>query len=274
MRRVLSVLAVMGIGLMGAATAGLPASAHAGHQITVSDDAVNEGATASVTVSVSPATQNTAGFAGRKETITVGVSTIDGTAVAPDDYTTKAQTVTFAPGESTKTFTVVTAQDALSEGNETFSVRLSNPTFSCVRGFGGPCPSSGAITDDTGVVTIVDDEPPPPATPSPTPVPGSLLISDSPTATKATDCIHTVTLAPAPVSTVTVDFTATGSVNQLGNTSGSLTFVAGETTKTVTLDVIKQKKKKGLVTVTLSNAVGANIVDGTGTCAIKKKKKR
>jgi hypothetical protein len=219
-----------------------------------------------VTVTVTPATQNTGGFTGKKETITVGVSTIDGTAVAPGDYTTKALTLTFSPGQSTKTFTVVTAQDAVAEGNETLSVRLSNPTFSCVTLFGN-CPTSGTITDDTGVVTIVDDEAPPP-------VPGNLLISDSPTATVLTDCVHTVTLAPATTVAVTVDFTATGSVNQLSNTTGSISFAPGETTKTVTLDVIKQKKLKGLVTVTLSNAVGANIVDGTGTCTIKKKKKK
>jgi endoglucanase len=273
LRKVLCIVGGIALVAMGTLAGGVPVTAHAGHQITVTDDAVNEGGTATVTVTVNPATQNTGGFTGRKETITVGVATIDGTAVAPDDYTSKAQTLTFAPGESTKSFTVATAQDALSEGNETFTVRLSNPTFVCIRTFGGTCPSSGAITDDTGVVTIVDDEAPPTPSPTPTPAPGSLLISDVAGATKATDCVHTVTLTPASASTVTVDFTATGDVNQLGNTSGSLSFSPGETSRAITLDVIKQKRKKGVVTVTLSNAVGANIVDGTGTCTIKKKRR-
>ena len=274
MRKVLCIVGGIALVAMGTLAGGVPVSAHAGHQISVSDGAVNEGGTVTLTVTVNPATQNTGGFAGRKETITVGVATINGSAVAPDDYASKAQTLTFAPGESTKSFSVVTAQDALSEGNETFTVRLSNPTFLCVRNFGGPCPSGGAITDDTGVVTIVDDEPPPPPTPSPTPTPGSLLISDVSNATKTTDCVHSVTLAPASASTVTVDFTATGAINQLGNTSGTVSFAPGETTRTLTLDVIKQKRAKGLVTVTLSNAVGANIQDGTATCTIKKKKRR
>lgn len=264
MRKALSIAVIVGLGALGLVVMA-PVSAHAGHQISVSDGAVNEGATATVTITVSPATQNTGGFFGRKETITVGVTTINGTAVAPDDYTTKTQTVTFPPGTSTQSFTVVTKQDALAEGNETFSVRLSTPTFNCFSVL--VCPTSGSITDDTGLVTIVDDEEPPPP-------PGNLVISDSANATTLTDCVHTVTLSPASTIAVTVDFVATGAVAQLASTSGSVSFAPGETTKTITLDVIKQKKAAGLVTTTLSNAVGANIVDGSGTCKIKKKRRR
>jgi hypothetical protein len=264
MRKALSIAVVVALGAIGTLTAGA-VSAHAGHTITVTDGAVNEGSTVTVTVRVSPATENTSGFNGRKETITVGVATVAGSATAPDDFTNKAQTLTFAPGTSTQTFTVATVQDALAEGNETFTVRLSNPTFVCVRSFGLRCPSSGSITDDSGLVTIVDDEAPPPP-------PSDLSISDAPgKATIDTDCVHTVTLSPAASGAVTVDFAATGAVNQLGNTSGSLSFAPGETTKTLTLDVVKQKRAPGLVTVTLSNAVGANIVDDSATCVIKKK---
>lgn len=277
-RKVIAIAATVALVAIGTFAGGAPTSAHAGHTITVSDGAVNEGGNVTVTITVNPATQNTGGFAGRAETITVGVATIDGTAVAgaTGDYTAKAQTVTFPPGTATQPFTVTTLQDALSEGNETFIVRLSNPTFSCqFKNFPNTCPSGGAITDDTGLVTIVDDEPAPTPSPTPTPTPGSLSISDAAAAaTTDTDCVHTVTLAPASAGTVTVDFTATGSVNQLGNTSGTITFAPGETSRPLTLDVVKQKKKKGLVTVTLSNAVGANITDGSATCTIKKKKKK
>ncbi len=268
-RKVLSIAVAVALGAMGAVTGGLPASAHAGHQITVTDGAVNEGGTVTLTVTVTPGTESTGGNFGRKETITVGAATINGTAEAPGDYASRAQTLTFAPGTSTQTFTVVTAQDVLPEGNETFTVRLSNPTFACFDF----CRSSGTITDDSGVVTIVDDEAAPTPSPTPTPVPGSLSISDVSKATKQTDCAHTVTLSPASAQTVTVDFTATGSVDQLGNTSGNVLFAPGETSRPLTLDVIKLKKRVGIVTVTLSNAVGANIAEGTATCSIKRKRK-
>lgn len=269
MRKMLSIAVVFALGAVGLLTTGV-ASAHAGHTITVTDGAVNEGSTVTLTVRVSPATENRSGFAGRKETITVGVATVPGTASAPDDFTNKAQTVTFAPGTSTQSFTVATAQDVLAEGNETFTVRLSNPTFSCVGTFGLRCVSSGTITDDSGLVTIVDDEapPPPPAPPS------ELSVGDAPPkATIDTDCVHTVTLSPAAAGAVSVDFTATGAVNQLANSTGSVSFAPGETTKTITLDVIKQKRALGIVTLVLSNASGADIVDGEATCNIKKKRR-
>ena len=266
MRKVLSIAVVVALGALGLLATGA-ASAHAGHTITVTDGAVNEGSSVTVTVRVSPATENTSGFSGRKETITVGVATVPGTATAPDDFTNKAQTLTFAPGTSTQSFTVATAQDALAEGNETFTVRLSNPTFSCVRFGGLRCPSSGSITDDSGLVTIVDDEAPPAP-------PSDLSVGDAPAkATIDTDCVHTVTLSPAASAAVSVDFTATGAVNQLANTSGSISFAPGETSKEITLDVAKQKRAAGVVTVVLSNAVGANIVDGEATCTIKKKRR-
>jgi 3-phytase len=48
------------------------------------------------------------------------------------DLTAKTETLTFATGETTKTFTVQTTQDSLFEGNETFTVSLSNPNNGAV----------------------------------------------------------------------------------------------------------------------------------------------
>ena len=50
----------------------------------------------------------------------------DGTATAGDDYTDGSGTLTFAPGNTTKTVTVATLQDTDPEGDETFTVTLSN----------------------------------------------------------------------------------------------------------------------------------------------------
>ena len=55
----------------------------------------------------------------------------DDTASA-SDLTANTQTLTFATGETTKTFTVQTTQDSLFEGNETFTVSLSNPSNGAV----------------------------------------------------------------------------------------------------------------------------------------------
>ncbi|MBS9390803.1 MAG: DUF4114 domain-containing protein [Dolichospermum sp. WA123] len=66
----------------------------------------------------------------RSVTASTAINT-DDTASA-SDLTANTQTLTFATGETSKTFTVQTTQDSLFEGNETFTVSLSNPTNSAV----------------------------------------------------------------------------------------------------------------------------------------------
>jgi len=65
-----------------------------------------------------------------------------------DDFTSVSGTLTFAPGETTKTFTVTTVADDIVENNEAFAVGLSNAT------------NGAAIsqTNGTAVGTIEDDE--------------------------------------------------------------------------------------------------------------------
>jgi hypothetical protein len=80
-------------------------------------------------------------------TVTVQADTADGTAtVADNDYLPiVGQTVTFNPGETAQTITVSVVGDLQIEGNETFSLLLSNA-------------SGAAITDGTGVGTIINDD--------------------------------------------------------------------------------------------------------------------
>ena len=59
-------------------------------------------------------------------TVTVQAATADGTAtVADGDYVANTQTLTFAPGVTTQTFTVLVNGDAKSEVNEFFTVNLA-----------------------------------------------------------------------------------------------------------------------------------------------------
>jgi hypothetical protein len=85
-------------------------------------------------------TGNTSGAA------SIDFATADGSAQQRLDYTTSAGTLTFAPGETSKTISVLTTDDLYVEGNETISVTLSNPT-------GGTLSSPGTAT-----MTIVDND--------------------------------------------------------------------------------------------------------------------
>ncbi len=62
------------------------------------------------------------------QTVSVGYRTVDGTAIAGSDYTAVNDTLTFLPGEVTKTVVVNVLGDRTPERNETFQVSLSSIT--------------------------------------------------------------------------------------------------------------------------------------------------
>ena len=59
-------------------------------------------------------------------TVAVAWATADGTATAGEDYTARKGQLTFAPGETEKTVRVPVLDDAVDEGEETFTLRLTN----------------------------------------------------------------------------------------------------------------------------------------------------
>ncbi len=81
-------------------------------------------------------------------TTTVGVQfkTVDGTAIAGQDYTAKQGTLTFMPGQTFKTIIVNITGDLLKENNEQFSLKLSN--------------ALNAVTaiKDSAICTITNDD--------------------------------------------------------------------------------------------------------------------
>ena len=83
-----------------------------------------------------------------------------------------------------------------------------------------------------------------------------------------------VTLSRAPSGTVTVDYATSDGTATAGSdytaTSGTLTFAAGEMSKTVSVPVLDDAHDEGseTLTLTLSNASGAYLEDGTATGTI------
>ena len=83
------------------------------------------------------------------QTVTVNYATADGSATSPADYTSTSGTLSFSPGQTSKTITVGVKGDTLDEANDTINVDLSNP-------------ANATIADSQGVITVNDDD----ATPS------------------------------------------------------------------------------------------------------------
>ena len=176
-----------------------------------------------------------------------------GTATSGTDYRTLSPgTLTFYAGESTKTITVSVTGDIADEPNETVVVRLS----------GGP--ADRWIGTATGTGTITNDDRPYLGIGS-----SSVEEGDSGSA----NLIFTVRVTPASPDRVTVDYadagtgTATSGTDYMALSPGTLTFLAGETTKTITVSVIGDiaHEPDETVAVTLSGAVNAATYTATST---------
>ncbi|WP_179995537.1 Calx-beta domain-containing protein, partial [Acinetobacter sp. YH16053] len=92
--------------------------------------------TATYTVTLSPSTTST---------VTVNYATTNDTATSGTDYTSTSGTLTFAPGETTKTITVPILNDHTIESNENYTIALSTPTNATI--------GTGSVT-----TTIIDDD--------------------------------------------------------------------------------------------------------------------
>ena len=189
--------------------------------LRISDASVAEGQSetraATFTISLSAPVSNPVG---------VSFATVDGSAVQPGDYTGRTGTVSFAPGETSKTITVDVKGDTEVESDEAFIVRLSNP-------------AGATIADADGAGTIVNDDErgAPPAA-------GVLSVSDVTVPegnTGTREAPFTVSLSAPQSSPVTVRFgTAddTATAADYRGATGTLTFAPGETSKPVPLQVI------------------------------------
>ena len=66
--------------------------------------------------------------AAHRDPVSVNYATSDGTALAGSDYTSASGTLTFQPGQTSKTVTVTLLDDVHDENKETFTLTLSNPS--------------------------------------------------------------------------------------------------------------------------------------------------
>jgi hypothetical protein len=188
-------------------------------------------------------------------TVTVHYNTQNGTASSASDYQFKSGTLTFSPGQTSKTVTIKVNGDTTIEANETFFVKLSSPT-------------NATISDSSGTGTIVNDDPTKP----------KLSVSGS-SNTEGNSGLKAftfkVTMDKAWSQTVSVHYaTSNGTAiagSDYNSASGTVTFAAGETVKTVTVFVKGDLAHEADETffVKLSSAVNATIAVGTGKGTIR-----
>ena len=185
-------------------------------------------------------------------TVTTSYTTANATATAPADYTATSGTLTFTPGSTTQQISVVVAGDALDEADETFQVRLSAAV-------------NATIADATGVGTITDNDA------TPTAVINDVTITEANTGTRAVTFAVTLSAASAQAITIayaTADGTATAPSDYTA-ASGTLTFNAGVTTRTITVTTLGDTTVEPNETLRVNLSAPVNVVlgntFGTGT---------
>lgn len=112
----------------GGATLGVPATA----KVTITDNDVQptvefSAAAANGSEAVTPAVFTVTLAAASAKTVKVNYATAGNTATAGSDYSTTAGTLTFNPGVTSRTISVPITNDPAVEGDEAFSVTLSDP---------------------------------------------------------------------------------------------------------------------------------------------------
>jgi hypothetical protein len=164
--------------------------------------------------------------------VTVDYTTVDGTAVAGgalaaggQDYVPTNGTLTFTPGQTSKTVSVTVNGDVANEDNDGLSLVLSNVAS-----------ANAILQDDTATGTIDNDDA------EPTLSIANVTAAEGNSGTSV--ATFTVTLSAGSGQTVTVSYATADGSAQVGDvlvaggqdyeaTSGTLDFAPGETTKTI-----------------------------------------
>jgi uncharacterized repeat protein (TIGR01451 family)/uncharacterized delta-60 repeat protein len=174
--------------------------------------------------------------------VTVNYSTTNslatnGIAVAGVDYLSTSGVLTFANGETFKTFTVPILDNSIVDGNRTFGITISNVQP----------PSAAQLLTKFATVTILDNDV------------GFFFTNSVLSTLESSNLLVTVVRtngSPTGTNTVafsTSDGTATAGFDYVA-TGGSLIFTNGETVKTFTVPILQDTLVEGDETFTISIA--------------------
>ncbi len=182
-------------------------------------------------------------------TVTVNYKTTADTATSPADYTAlPAATLSFAPGQTSKTIVVLVKTDNIAEEDESFFVDLSAPT-------------NAVLLDDRAIGTIVDRD-------APTASAGDAEVAEGGTAQVP------VTLSAASTFPVTIDYTTVdgtaSSSSDFQAVAGTLTLPAGGTTAFIAVPTLGDAavEPTETFTVTFSNPTNSMLAQAAVTVSL------
>ena len=182
-------------------------------------------------------------------TVTVDYATTNGTATAGSDYVAQSGTLTFTPGQTSKSIVVPVSGDTLNEADETFFVNLSNPANALIAN----SPALGTILNDDAAPTI------------------AISNVSANEGSGNTSFVFNVTLSTASGQTIAANYatangTATAPSDYTANT-GVVTFAPGTALQTITVTVLGDLLSEPTETfvVNLTSPTNVPLGQGVGT---------
>jgi hypothetical protein len=188
--------------------------------------------------------------------VTVDYQTVAGTAKAPSDFVARTGTLTIPANATAAVVNVQVKGNAVVEPNETFKLRISNP-------------SSGGIKRGNGTATILNDDPPRAGIRVGV---GNATVVEGNSGNRSLR--FTISLSSAPTQSVRVRYATTAGTATAGTDyttrSGNVTIGVGKTATVVTVPV---KGDSGVepnetFTVRLTNPLRAVISRPVGSASI------
>jgi hypothetical protein len=197
---------------------------------------------------------------GNEGTAAINYAITPGTATAGSDYVAASGTILLSNKETSKTFTVTIIDDTIAEGDETFTVTLSNPQY----GVGLASPSTATVTiKDNELGGTTSSTSTTTSSTSSGPAAGTFNFAATAYSIKENSTITvTVLRSGGSVGSVNVNYaTSNGSAtsgSDYNTVTGTLTFAAGETSKTFSLTTLDNSNITGnrLFNMTLSGQTG------------------
>ncbi len=151
-------------------------------------------------------------------------------AIAGSDYVAANGVLTFAAGETTKTFDIVIIGDTIYESDELFHINLSAPSGAVLPSNGAASVLASIVNDDLSLLPTIS------LSPSFTIF---TMITEGNTGTRVATI--TATLSVTASSAVTVNYSTSNLTVTAGSdyvaSNGLITFAAGETTKTINITI-------------------------------------
>jgi photosystem II stability/assembly factor-like uncharacterized protein len=200
---------------------------------------------------------------GSTGSLSIQYATVNGTAVAGQDYTSTSGTLTFAGGETSKTIQIPITSDVTTEADETFNVVLSHATN--LEILGAPSVLTVTVQDSTTPLSISVNS----------------VSATEGNAGTTTQAVFTISLSAATSRAVSGNY-ATGNFGASGgaacgtagadfvNTSGTFSFDPGTTTINVPVTICGDNNAEANenLRLVLSNPTGATLQFQVGVATI------